>query len=317
MKILSILLVIFFSLLTFITILFYCAFPVFSSDLASNLRAEAAHLKSNKIKIGGSYMHYYEGGSVTKKDTIVLLHGWVDSKKGFLKLAKYLSENYYLIIPDLPGQGENQKNYKFDYTFENQALLITKLLNKLNINNYHLVGVSSGGVVSLYIGSLEPNQVKSLTLVNTPYLKFKNTNFFNTFSKRVKTKSELHEILNIAFYQRPQLSKPIECMLIKQINSELDFVNTTIIPKINDNQIENFVNSLINVDIPTLILHSTHDNLININNAAGYEKVLPFSTYGTIKNTGHYPQYENPSKLASCISDQVNSTELQVNGTPY
>src|SRR5487761_1429111 len=77
--------------------------------------AMAAHLETHSVQAGDTRWVYYEGGD---GPTIVLLHGFADSKEVWLPVAKRLSPHFLLIIPDLPGWGESSReaggNYDID-----------------------------------------------------------------------------------------------------------------------------------------------------------------------------------------------------------
>ena len=305
MKLLANLLVSFFAFSIFFSFFFYFVYPKELYDFCSFLRAENANLKDSEIKIGSNFLHFYEGENLHKKDTIVILHGWGDNRKGFLKLAKYLSQDYYLIIPDL----YNYEEYDFNY----QVSIVTKLLDTLNIRQCHFVGVSSGGLIPLSLAVKRPKLVKSIILVNTPYLdlRVENEKFIKFFSKKVSNSSDLDMVLASLFYDKPKFSKPIEKMLIKQVDTDLKFVNTHIIPKIKYSEFSNLENTLTSSNVPTLVLHSTYDELIRVKSASMYVKLLPSSTYGTISNTSHFPHYETPIYLASSITNQIESIKFK------
>ncbi len=307
MKILSKILLWLFLFISCITLISYFAFPKLASDFGSYLRANAAHLKINKAKVNDYYVHYYIGGKASKKDTIVLLHGWSDSKKGFLKLAKYLSEDYFLIIPDIPGLGGNEKNNNYDYNFKNQANDLAILLDTLKISNYHVAGVSTGGIVSLLLFLERPKEIKSLTLINTPYLELEDQLFFKAFFGSDKNDTELHSVLQKMYYEVPDFSSPVRSLLQKQVRGELQFLNNFVLPNFNHSDLEILKELLPTIKIPILLLHSTNDNLVGANDAAAYNRALINSTYGTIRNTAHYPQYEKPSALAGNITNFIDS----------
>lgn len=62
---------------------------------------------------GGLRYVYLQGGT---GEPLMLLHGFGANKDNFVRVAKYLTPNYRVIIPDHIGFGESAKPAKADYT---------------------------------------------------------------------------------------------------------------------------------------------------------------------------------------------------------
>lgn len=79
-----------------------------------------AGLQSKSLKVGDITWSYSEGGSSTKP-TLLLIHGLAGSRDNWNRVAHYLTTNYHVIIPDLPGSGETIVSQDFDYSVPNLA----------------------------------------------------------------------------------------------------------------------------------------------------------------------------------------------------
>ncbi len=286
------------------SILFFF-FPKFTSSIGFFIRANEANLTLKTTNVNGYQMNYYEGGNEASKDTLILLHGFADSKTGFLKMAKYLTTDYYVVIPDLLGHGENSKTDLVTYDTETQAKYFLALIDSMELKKFNLAGVSGGGLIVLEISRLAKNRTKSITLINTPYLTLDNTRYKKSFSFRIKDDQGLDSILSKVFFKTPNFSFPTKRYLIHEVDADLKFVNEHIIPKIKPENSVELEEKLGHYKNSVLVLHSTNDLLVPIENAELYCKIFPNSTYGTLKNTAQYPQYENPSGVAASISGQI------------
>ena len=93
---------------------------------------------------------------------IVFIHGFGSSKEFF----RYAFENpslseYSLISLDLIGFGESTKHDRFSYEMSNQASIMIQVLNKLEIESFHLCAHSMGGLVAMEMINQSPPQVLS------------------------------------------------------------------------------------------------------------------------------------------------------------
>ena len=100
-----------------------------------------------------------------KNPPLVFLHGFLGSGKSWLKIAQAFSENYFCILPDLPGHGENIKgNIATPLDFDSVTEWLASLLDQIPVSKIHLVGYSLGGRVALHFATHYPERIYSLIL---------------------------------------------------------------------------------------------------------------------------------------------------------
>jgi|TARA_B100001059_G_C17755383_1_gene539578 pimeloyl-ACP methyl ester carboxylesterase len=100
--------------------------------------------------------------------TIICLHGWLDNLASFYPLAEKLSENFHLLLIDLPGHGlaDALPEGGHYYIWQNIELL-HELLQQQELSKAHFLGHSMGGVIaSLFAGTFS-DQVESLILLDS------------------------------------------------------------------------------------------------------------------------------------------------------
>jgi len=119
------------------------------------------------VKIDGLDIFYREAGP---KDapTIILLHGFPTSSHMFRNLIPELSGKYHVIAPDYPGFGYSSMPAvdEFDYTFDNLAVVVEKLINKLGVEKYSLYLQDYGAPVGFRIAVKKPEKVEALIIQN-------------------------------------------------------------------------------------------------------------------------------------------------------
>ena len=132
-------------------------------------RSIAANPKTthDKINIDGLDIFYREAGP---KDapTIVLLHGFPSSSHMFRDLIAELQNDFHLIAPDYPGFGysDSPDAGKFDYTFDNLADIVAKLLAAKSCDRYWLFLQDYGGPVGFRLAAAHPERVAGLLVQN-------------------------------------------------------------------------------------------------------------------------------------------------------
>jgi pimeloyl-[acyl-carrier protein] methyl ester esterase len=107
---------------------------------------------------------YFE--SIGEGSTIVLLHGWGLNSKVWQPWAEKLSQNYQVILVDLPGFGQSGQCLLADY----QLSSICELLNNTIQKPALYVGWSLGGLVASQMAIQYPQKVQALvTVASSPH----------------------------------------------------------------------------------------------------------------------------------------------------
>lgn len=134
------------------------------SALEGTLRS--AGLRPGERRLGPDVVHYWAGGKAGP--TVLLLHGfgasaiwqWTDQ-------VEELARDHRLIVPDLLWFGDSRSDLP-DYGVDHQVRAVEALLDALGETQLSVVGISYGGLVAHELASDRPDQVRRLTLVDTP-----------------------------------------------------------------------------------------------------------------------------------------------------
>lgn len=101
-------------------------------------------------------------------ENLVLLHGFMENLLIWDDMEQYLSKKFRLIKIDLPGHGRSDI-YGEVHTMELMAEKVKEVTDKLQLENFHLLGHSMGGYTSLAFAEKYPEVLKSLTLFFSTY----------------------------------------------------------------------------------------------------------------------------------------------------
>lgn len=102
------------------------------------------------------------------KEHLVLLHGFMENLTIWKELIHHLSNKFTIIKIDLPGHGFS-KVYGVIHTMEFMATEVKKVTDYLNIKEFHLLGHSMGGYITLAMAERFPKALKSITLFFSSY----------------------------------------------------------------------------------------------------------------------------------------------------
>jgi pimeloyl-ACP methyl ester carboxylesterase len=115
--------------------------------------------------MAGYRLHYIDMG---EGDPVVMVHGFADSTYSWHKnLRGLLSEHFRVILVDQPGLGfSDLPPSSHTYTVENQAKEILRLLDRLHIDHFNLVGHSMGGGIVLYLSQKFPERINKTIVID-------------------------------------------------------------------------------------------------------------------------------------------------------
>ncbi|HUL30556.1 MAG TPA: alpha/beta fold hydrolase, partial [Thermodesulfobacteriota bacterium] len=112
------------------------------------------------VVVEGYNIHYVEAG---EGDPIVLIPGAFSTYRHWNRVIPYLSKHYKLLCIDYLGVGDSDKPRSgFGYTIEEQADLIVKMTEALQIPKVQIIGVSYGGAIALNVAARYPEKVDKI-----------------------------------------------------------------------------------------------------------------------------------------------------------
>ena len=107
-------------------------------------------------------MHYRTAGT---GDPVVLLHGWPQTSHEWRHVMPLLAPRHRVVAPDLRGLGDTTRPLE-GYDSRTIAADLAELVRHLGIERYHLVGHDWGGPTAFALACLQPQAVRTLTIVD-------------------------------------------------------------------------------------------------------------------------------------------------------
>ncbi|MGC8539780.1 MAG: alpha/beta fold hydrolase [Phycisphaerae bacterium] len=143
------------------------AAPAGSVAAAIPIPSTTATLTYHRTELDGVGIFYREAGP-QNAPTIVLLHGFPSSSRGYSTLIPLLATCYHVVAPDFPsfGQSDMPSPAVYSYTFDHLAGTIDALLEQLKINRYTLYLFDYGAPIGYRIMVAHPERLRSLIVQN-------------------------------------------------------------------------------------------------------------------------------------------------------
>ena len=110
-------------------------------------------------------MAYTEWGDPANQRVLICVHGLTRNCHDFDALGRTLGEEYRVVCPDIAGRGSSDwLNNKEDYAVEVYAAHLLTLLGRLNVTEVDWLGTSMGGLIGMFLASLEHSPIRRLIL---------------------------------------------------------------------------------------------------------------------------------------------------------
>lgn len=272
------------------------------------------NFKKHQLQINSKTTVYWEKNHA-KKNTIIILHGFPGSHTPLLDFANNL-DNYRVIIPDLPANGESEK-LDTKHTLKNYANWLNSFMANLNIKQAVIIGHSFGGRVSLIFAKCFPKKVQKLALI-TPVLKadgilaklaslhFKMTRLLPEFLQKIWLYNRLYKAISRATIFKsasPERRKELNDMDDKTVNRLSMHVAFEIFDEFYRS---NLVNGKEKVKTKTLIIAGDKDQVSPLKTIKKLAKTLPHAELTVVPGAGHILVLEEPIKTATIVKNWLS-----------
>tara|TARA_B100001248_G_scaffold155365_1_gene116959 strand:+ start:1866 stop:2819 length:954 start_codon:yes stop_codon:yes gene_type:complete len=192
-------------------------------------------------------------------------------------------------------------NIKSDYNLDDMAADGVSVLNELDINKCHILGISMGGMIAQIIASNYPSMVKTFTLIastaSTPspmngptnkvrkLLMSRTKNPNATLDERVERSKKIFKEIGFQgidldtseFYENIKQSAERGGIDDSGFGRQISAILGS----------KNRLNKVKSINQPTLIIHGKDDPLINVKNAYKANSLIKNSTLKIIPNMRH------------------------------
>lgn len=236
--------------------------------------------------------------------SVVLLHGFCESKAIWQQLMNELSPRARLLAPDLPGFGENSAIHG-DITIDDMAEQVSVWMDEMGIKSASVIGHSLGGYVALALADRYPEKVSALCLFHSTAradapekkekrdqtMKFLKANGVDTFVKNFipalfayqhqeKLKSTIGEVIALAA-QTPDATAIAVTRAMRDRPERLEVLK--------------------NAAFPCLFIAGKEDGAVPYKDLKIQSQLPDQAQLITLENCGHMGMYEKPAECSIAL----------------
>jgi len=266
---------------------------------------------------GASNVNYADIGD---GEPILFVHGLAGCWRNWLENLPYFGRTHRAIALDLPGFGHSLMP-SWEITMANYGRLIHDFCERLGIGQLAaIVGNSMGGFVSTEAVIEEPQRFDRLVLISAAGISFAEANgrhaqaLSRTFKAATPflagdrrawlTRPRGRKLAFGRIFRNPNKLRPE--LLAEQGNPGLQspgFAQAFATIAGYDTR-----QRLPEIEIPTLVVWGLNDQIVPVEAALGYHRLIPSSRLELFERTGHLPMLERPTRFNPLLEEFIESS---------
>lgn len=244
------------------------------------------------VTVDGRHISYLRRGETG--DPILLIHGFGGDKNNWLFNHEALASTNTVYALDLPGHGNSDKNID-DPTFSGFVKVLLGFADALKLDEFHLVGHSLGGAISLSTALESPDRIKSVTVISSVALgKEIDAEYLRGFVA-TNSRKELKDLARRLFANEDLVTRQLVDDLLRfkrldGVQSALEGILSFLLE--GDRQRTVLSEDIKNLSVPIRAIWGEKDRIIPASHAASIGKdvhILP--------NTGHTAHMEAANEV--------------------
>ena len=285
---------------------FYYWFPGLILESAKHALRFWAGLERREVQVDDHHWVYLEGG---KGETILFVHGFGAEKDRWGTFLPAFSKSYRLIVPDLPGFGENSRIASAKFDIPSQVRRLSRFVEAVGLDSFHMVGISMGGYISAYYASEHPEKVKSLCLIDAAGVDSRIPSYMWRQHQKdgkvlflYRTTDEFNDLMRVLFYRPPWLPGRFKDYIAQQGALDYDF-REKILREMVEGGMNLLESRLPKIQAKTLIIWGANDRIVHVSSVEKFQEGLRNCSTVILEQCGHIPYYEKAEETRRAYRD--------------
>src|SRR5688500_10506040 len=194
-----------------------------------------------------------DGLAGAHRPVLVMMHGGGPDHRSLIPLARLLSKDAVVILPDVRGYGRSRCNDSKRHTWQQYADDVVSLLDHVHVRNAMMGGAGLGTTISLRTATKYPERIAALVLISVEDIeddegKLAEIAFMDAFAERVRTRG-------VEAGWRPILPNlsPIVGTMVREAMQDADPASLAAAAAIGHDRAFSSIQELLVVEAPTLL----------------------------------------------------------------
>ena len=267
---------------------------------------------------GARQVNYAEIG---EGEPIIFVHGIAGCWRNWLENLPYFGRNHRAIALDLPGFGDSPMP-SWEITMANYGRLIHDFCERLGIDRVAaLVGNSMGGFISTEAVIEEPERFDRLVLISAAGISFAEWQgrSLDAAARIFKAAIPMRSGERRSYWTRPRGRMLAFGRIFRNPNKlRPELLAEQVRPGLQAPGFSDALGSiwgydtrerLPEIEIPTLITWGLNDQIVPVEAALGYHRLIPESRLELFERTGHLPMLERPGRWNPLVEQFIESSQ--------
>jgi abhydrolase domain-containing protein 6 len=269
-------------------------------EISMSAERSISDMDLKKVTIDDQDISYLEREG--EGETIVLLHGFAADKDNWVRFTRQMPKEYRILAIDMPGHGDNSRDFDLTYDIEYIAHGFAKTIKALDLKRFHLAGNSMGGYVSKIYAAENPERIITLGLFDSAGLLSPQPSDFQLALEKgdnpliVNSRDDFDRLMQFVFYKEPFLPWPMRSVVAHKYMSRGRF-NQKMWNDIWGHR-EEALDLLPRLHLPVFIIWGDSDRILHVSTIEVYQEHIPHAETVILKNCGHSPMLERPAETA-------------------
>ncbi|SFC16157.1 Pimeloyl-ACP methyl ester carboxylesterase [Polaromonas sp. OV174] len=242
-------------------------------------------------------------------ETIVFLHGIGGNRSNWAEQLQHFSRQYKAVAWDARGYG-NSDDYNGPCDFNALSQDLVRLLDHLEVDKAHCVGLSMGGRILMDFCANYPERVQSLVLAGS-FPSFGRSLGLEQRQEFIRLRREPlqagKKISDMATELIASLAGPYatNAMLLKMRQSIEALHPDSYLKTLESTLSFDRTAALALIRVPTLLLYGEFDTLVTPSAGKQVQALMPNAQYHVIRSVGHLMNIEAPVEFNRVVGDFV------------
>lgn len=260
------------------------------------------------IDVDGLTTNYHRMGS---GDPVFLIHGsgpGVSAWANWRLILPGLAEHFDVIAPDIVGFGFTDRPEGFRYSMENWRNHLIGFADALGLEKFSLVGNSFGGGLAISMAVNHPERVDKLILMGAAGVSFPLTEGLDQVWGYEPSLENMERLMEL-FAWDPDLGSNKELAKMRyeaSIRPGFHESFSQMFPAPRQDGIEDLAtpeNQIRAITAPTLVVHGRDDQIIPLENAYRFHRLIDNSQLHVYGQCGHWTQIERAEQFTQLVAN--------------
>ena len=253
-----------------------------------------------RVRVNGGYINYQVTG---EGKPVVMLRGLGRTVRHWLGYDRYLAKHFQVVTLDNRGLGRSKCRVPWDVTISDMAEDVVRVLDHLEIDSAHFMGISLGGMIALALGLNHPDRCRSLTIINSSIggeLTLRLTvPALMKLARNLRDPHKINEVLADLLVS-PDLPEKRRTKMMAEwvtIIEQEGMPYLTTLKQLAAAARFKVAADLRAMRVPTLVVYGTDDRFVPIVNSLMIHRSIPGAKMVKIDGGGHELMTDRPAEL--------------------